>query len=547
MLIASWSNFFGANRQLTSRRLPDGIGVECSNLRPGFADLRGWKGAQTVVTTGGATPLISAYRMDRAVISDVAEWLQWTSDVDVVRSLVANDTSEEIYYTGDGAPKLTNMVLALPTASVPAASRPLGIPKPTVAMTATRLVVGTGASENRVYVDTFYSSTGRESAPGVPTSFVDLGGTTVTLSAFGSVPSGYPDVTIRRIYCSTDGGDFLLVAEQPASTATCVDSLGRGGVLQSGGRDDKPAWEEPPSNLSGLIGLWNGMIGGFFGKSWAVCEPYKPWAWPVLYQNAVFDDIVGTGKWLQNWLVLTTGQPYLVAGSAPASMNDQPMTFDQACASKRSIVSMGHGVCWASPRGLCYVGEGVAPTIITDGILSAEQWEAMSPSTMIASRYERFYACFYNDGSLKGFLIDPRNPTSIIDLTQGARGCYFDPISERLYLQDVGNVIRRFNHPSASALTVGFKTGSTRHPYPTNPGAAMLVANEPVSVVFTLFANLQQTNGTYVWTQVFQRTVTTGVPFTLPGGYLAQEFQVSVSTSGPLQGILLAEGMEDLA
>ena len=75
----------------------------------------------------------------------------------------------------------------------------------------------------------------------------------------------------------------------------------------------------------------------------------------------------------------------------------------------------------------------------------------------------------------------------------------------------------------------------------------MLVADEPVSVVFTLFANLQQTDGTYVWTQVFQRTATTGVPFTLPGGYLAQEFQVSVSTTGPLQGILLAEGMEDLA
>ena len=144
MLISGWSNFFGASQQLSGKRLPEGLGVNAVNLRPGFSDLRGWGSAGTVVTTGGATPLISAYRMNRALIDDTGTWIQWTMDVDVVRSLVANDSTEEIFYTGDGIPKRTDNVLGLPAAPSPAASRSLGVPKPTSAMTATLLVLAYG-------------------------------------------------------------------------------------------------------------------------------------------------------------------------------------------------------------------------------------------------------------------------------------------------------------------------------------------------------------------------------------------------------------------
>lgn len=543
MLIAAWTNFFGANLQISPKRLADGLGVNASNLRTGFADLRGWNAASTVVTTGGSPALISAYRMGRSTVSDTANWLQWTVDVDVVRSLIPTDTTEEIYFTGDGAPKRTDNVLGLPAAPGPAATRTLGIAAPTVAMTTADLVVGAGPSESRVYVDTFVNNQGRESAPGLSRAHTCLGGTTVSITALDPPPGGYPDINQRRIYCSTDGGDFLLVVEQAAGTTTATDNLARGAILQSGGDDNKPAWLEPPSSLRGLIGLWNGMIGGHFGKSRAVCVPYKPWAWPVEYQEAVFDDIVGSGRWLQNWLLLTNGDPVLVTGSSPESLNAQPLPFNWACRSKRSIYSFGHGVAWASQKGLAYMGQG-GPKMITEGILSPEQWEAMAPDTMIGTRMERYYVGFYNDGARKAFMVDPINPQGIIYLTQQANGVYYDKLSDRMYFQDTGNTIKRFGGGSAAAVT--FETGVVRHPSLTNPAYGMVIADSPISVVVTLWANVLQADQSHVWTQVFTGIVTTGEVFPLPSNYLSQEYQGQLVTTGAVQGLLIAEEAEDI-
>lgn len=543
MLIAAWSNFLGANLQLHPKRLPDGIGVSASNLRRGFADLRPWKAPATVVTTGGATPLISLYRMNRMVASDTATWLQWTMDVDVVRSLIPTDPTEEIYYTGDGFPKVTDNVIGLPAAPGPAAWRTLGIPKPPTAMaTPTINVAGTAPNETRVYVDTFINDRNRESAPGLAVTVVVAGGSTMNGTGLSGVPSGNHGIDRRRIYCSTDGGDFLLVVEQAATLTTWADNLARGEVLQSGGDTSKPAWLEPPTGLKGLIALWNNMIGGFVGKYVAVCVPGKPWAWPLEYQEVLHDDVVATGKWQSNWLVLTTSTPVLLRGG-PVLFDKQDAPLAQACIAKRSVVSFLHGVCWAGPSGLCYVGQGA--NIVTEGILSKEQWEALNPASIIGTRFERYYVGFYNDGQAKGFMIDPLNPQGIIWLTFGARGQFYDPISDRLYLQNTGNVIQRWNH--GSDLTASFKTNVVRHQCDVNPAFAMLVADVPVVVQFKLWANILQPNGARLWTLVVDQSVTTGEPFQLPSGYMAQDFQVQVDTTGALQGVMLAEAIEDFA
>lgn len=543
MLIAAWINFIGAVPKVTPRKLGDGFGVNASNLRLGFGDLRGWNASLYVQTTGGATPLKSMYRMNAAAISDTDYWLQWTTDVNVVRSLIASDTTEEIYYTGDGVPKRTNNVIGLPGAPGPAAWRTLGIPAPSSALTAAVLVAGGAPNETRVYVDTFVNDQGRESAPGLTYTIVVAGGSTMTLNAFAAAPGGYPDLTLRRIYVSTDGGEYQRVVEIAIATTTTTDALARGAVMQSGGDVDKPAWLMPPSTLSGLIGLHNGMIGGFFGKSYAVCEPNKPWAWPVEYQDVVFDDIVGTGKWLQNWLILTTAFPVLITGSSPLSLSQQPLPRNWACRSKRSIVSLGHGVVWASQNGLAYIGQN-GQAILTENILSTEQWAAMNPSTMFGSKLENYYVCFYNDGADKAFLIDPLNPTGIIYINPAARAAYYDNLSDRLYLSIAGNIVMRWGGGAAAPAT--FKTGIKRHPYPANPSHGMLVADEPVSAVVTVWANKLQAGGAYAWTVVFTGTVVSGQEFPMVGNYSAFEFQAEITTTGPVQGFLLAEDPMDL-
>ena len=86
-----------------------------------------------------------------------------------------------------------------------------------------------------------------------------------------------------------------------------------------------------------------------------------------------------------------------------------------------------------------------------------------------------------------------------------------------------------------------------RTPVEVNAGAAVAVADEPVDVDVEVWANVLQANRlSFQWTPVWQGTVQSGREFCLPGGYLSQEFQVKLTTTGPLQGFMLAEAIEDL-
>lgn len=78
----------------------------------------------------------SLYRFGQDTVSDNNYWFHWTSDVDVCRSQIAGDTSEWTFFTGDGGPKATYNSLALSGSSYPTATRPLGIPAPTAAASA---------------------------------------------------------------------------------------------------------------------------------------------------------------------------------------------------------------------------------------------------------------------------------------------------------------------------------------------------------------------------------------------------------------------------
>ena len=538
MLVLVAQNFIGANTEIQPKRLADGYGVECRNLRWGAVDLRPYNAPQLVYTLPAGTQRTSLYRLGRATASDTQYWLAWVNDVDVVRSLLADDPTERIYYTGDGEPRTTDTTLALAGEPYPTAYRKLGIPAPATQMGAALAVAGTGEDETRSYLDTFVSDRGEESAPmSNPRAIVVKGGSTVNLSSLAAVPTGSHGITLRRIYVST-GNDYQLTVEQAAASTTAVDNNVRSTVLPSGGATSRPAWLVPPTNLKGLIELWNGMIGGFVGKSLRVCEANRPWAWPIEYENLVTDPIVGTGKYLQNWVVLTTGNPRLFVGSSPLSMSEVPTGFGQACVSKRSIVSLDRGVCWAGKRGLCYIGAG-GERVVTRGIISETQWAAMNPATMHGQKFdEETYIGFYTDsadGLRKSFLIRPEAPQGFISLDAGAFGSYYDPIADRLFLLDSTNTIKKWD--SGAALDVTFRTGIKRMPMECNPGAAQVEATV-YPVTFKLWGD-----GVLRYT----KTVTDAEPFRLPGGYLAQEYQAEVKGAGPIQLVVVGGDVSDLA
>lgn len=544
MLIRALTRFLGAALEPHPKLLADGVGVDARNIRPGSGDMRPWNAADIVHTLPvGATQRLTIFNMPGVG----QNWLSWTTDVDVVRGLLADDPTYRIYYTGDGVPKSTDNVLGLATPPYPTAFRTLGVPRPVGVISLTISTAGTAPQqETRAYVETFVNDRGEESAPNAAPQLVDCNtDATITVGNLSPVPGGSHGITLRRLYVS-NGSDFRRFAEQPTATTTAVDNgTVRGDVLPSGGDIARPAWLEPPADLKGLINLWNGMVGGFAGKSVRICEVYKIWAWPIEYENLVPDNVVGTGTWDQKWLVLTTGAPRLFMGSSPGAMTEVPTKMKRSCRSKRGILSMGHGVAWPSEEGLAYVGQ-TDERLVTDGIFTPAQWQAMNPSTMTASRLRGWYRCSYTDslGARRSFIIDVLNPTGVIYLDQGDWGSFYDEATERLYLIDTGNVIRQWD--SGAPLTASFKDKITRLPLETNPGVARVIADGwPVQVTLWSERRNQQTGQTDV-VQRFDKSVTSGEPFKLPPGYLSQDFQPRLASAYPVQGLIVAEDVDDL-
>jgi hypothetical protein len=265
------------------------------------------------------------------------------------------------------------------------------------------------------------------------------------------------------------------------------------------------------------------------------CEAFVPYAWPVAYEILPLHSTpVALATFGQTLVVLTDGSPFLVTGGGPDAMDQQPMEFLQACVAPRSAVGMGHGVAWASPDGLAYVGSS-GPRMLTEGMMTRDDWQALVPSTIVGCMYERRYIGFYNDGSAKGFVLDPANPNGMYFLDFGVDALYLDDLQDALYVLN-GTSIGKWD--AGTLKTVTFKSKEFWLPKPMVGLACAQVTASAYPVTFKLYAD-----GVLKHTQ----TVANNNPFRLPGGYHAQMVQAEVSGTQAVQSIVLAHSMTEIA
>lgn len=533
------AGFNGANLALHPKLLAETVGVSSTNQWPGRGDLRPLCGPLNVATVPAGQGTI--YRLGKDVASDSATWLSWANIVYPVRGFIADDTSERTYYTGEGVAKWTDTVKVL------VSPRLLGVPAPAAAPT----VVASGGvsttTESRFYCATFVTDAGEESAPSPVSTQLDCKlDATVAISALSAAPAGNFGITLRRIYrtvSSTSGTEFFFLREIASSLTTTSDDLRAVGEVLA-----TTTWLTPPGAaqggalntiepvLSNLTGMWNGMMAGISGRTVRYCESYVPYAWPAAYETSFSEGTpVALATFGQNLLVLTTSRPRIVTGGSPDSLDDQPLEFRQACVAPRSVVSMGHGVVYACPDGLAYVGTS-GYRMLTQGLMMRDDWQALVPATMVGAQYEGNYIAFYNDGvSTKGLMIDPINPQGVYFLDFGYTASHLDDINDALYVLDGVNV-RKWN--KGSTLTTTFKSKEFRMPQPMPGFACAEVVAGSYPATFKLYAD-----GVLKHTQ----TVASRTSFRLPGGYHANDFQIEVSTSGTVQAVVMAHSMTELA
>lgn len=527
----AWTNFSGIRPRVDSRLLPDGSAQIADNVNTERGGLRPLEGVRDIMGLA-KNNVQTIYRFGQSLDSETQYWFHWNKDVDVIKGPIADDTSERTFWTGDGAPKYTTAQLGLEGENLPSGWRALGVAGPTTApiLTPTGDFDELDGSENRVYVYTFVSDHGEESIPSDPASVVIRDGQHVRLSAMETAAPNAAVVTHKRIY-RAQRGVYLLVAEIPVAEATYTDDKSSDSL---GEACPSMGWDMPPATMFSLTAGVGGVCAALDSAepySVLFCDPYHLHAWPRAYQQTVDYPTVGVGHFGQAYVVLTTGHPYILTGLHPKNLTMTPAKFYQPCVSKRSIVSTGGDVIWASPDGLVSLGTS-GELILTEDLFTPADWRALQPETMQGAWHEGWYVGSYDLGSGPvGFMFHP-NTREWIDLpTIRPTAMFRDTVGDALYLAQ-GNRIVKFRGGSDMAYT--WKGNKTTTPLSSFAYARVTCSQYPVQ--FTLHRDGEE---------VLSTMVRQDEPFRLPSG-LGRSWETTVSGSVPVLGIVLSTTGEDV-
>ncbi|HHP5355849.1 TPA: hypothetical protein ACSCXL_000292 [Aeromonas veronii] len=341
-------------------------------------------------------------------------WFAWNKVVEAMRSPIAQDEYQRVYYTDGEYPKVTHAQIATGGGNKPTAWYRLGVPAPGVPVGVSAITPPEGGKddditddETRYYVDTYVTAMGEEGPPGPASGKVSITipESTVTL-ALSPPQSQDNNITKRRIYRSVSGGglaDYLLVAELPIAQASFVDGLADG---ELGPTLETYDYAPPPATMRGLCQMANGMCAGFAGNSLYLCEPYLPYAWPEKYRLTTEHDIVAIAAIDTALVIGTKGYPYLAQGVSSSSVTNQKLShLPQACISARSMVAMDGVVLYASPDGLVGIGAS-GGQVVTEQVITRKQWRAMKPETLRAWHHEGKYVGLTDTHA---FIFDPKS------------------------------------------------------------------------------------------------------------------------------------------
>ena len=272
---------------------------------------------------------------------------------------------------------------------------------------------------NTAYVYTYVTVWGEESAPSPTTDNFDIDyifGDTVLLDGFllpADTDLNIDAIRIYRINSGTTSSSYQLIEEIVAdNSAQTIDAIAVGSytytdsTLEEDLGESIPStyWDTPPATLSGLITVFNGVLGGFVGNTLYLSNLYYPYAWPSANEIHFPADIVGIGFSMNLIAVLTEGNPYMLLGSDPSTLSKQPLPYPQPCKSKRSIVSTDRGVIYASNLGL-FLLTASGGQLLTKEHFTRQQWQALDLTNISATYYNGKYFAVYQ-GTSTGFIFN---------------------------------------------------------------------------------------------------------------------------------------------
>jgi len=418
-------------------------------------------------------------------------------------------------------------------------------------LTATGTTADLGTKETRVYTYTWVLKEAGmewESAPWTVTtmpSYDVYSDGSVTLTGF-EAPSvlnangwGPINGTLHyRIYRAVNGV-YLYVDEKPAPLTSYTDKKR---ADQLGEELPSLLWTPPPATLTGMINLPNGMVAGFFGRELHFCEPYRPFAWPDIYAQVVDYPVVGLGRMDTTLAVLTKGVPYFIQGSAPDVAVMVKSDIEQACVSKRSIVSMGGAVFYAAPDGLMMLSSS-GSDILTKDLMDRDTWQALTPSSIVAYGHDNKYVAFHPQTTIgghvvSGFVVDLKSKQFVRHNFQATCG-YNDLRTDQLYLVDGSGHLVKWD--SGTLVTDGVWRSKLFGLPQISGFACAQVEAETYPVGCRLYRD-----GVEVVTALTNDVVTSRTPWRLEAQQ-GRDWQIELDVKYEIYNVAVAQSMSEIA
>jgi len=537
--------FSGQAPKVYARLLPDDMAQVATNCRLDSGRLEPWKENSSSSITFATGSISAATKSIYKHSSSV--WIASNSEIDVARSPIAEDPHERIYITGgsSGFPQMT-------TAQIVGNSTyyRLGIPKPADLTSVTLSPAASGnvdteVPQSRSYIFTYVSYYGEEgvNCDAEAAQVVDVHTDQTVVLNFPPNPSGSYNLLKKRVYRTDANGTYRFVGDVGIATDTFSDAvldvnLGEEipTITFDAPADDVSA-DHPEGPMLGLVSMPNGIFAGFAGQTVFFSEAFQPHAYPDEYKLTVKSDIVALAPLNTGLLVLTKEKPAIIQGLDPSSMSMMEVDSSLSCVAKRSVVDMGEFVMYSSPDGLVMATEG-GLSLVTEQTFTRDQWQEYTPSSIVAFQWEGHYVAFYNNGTeSKGFIFDPRGgKNSFVKLDFYATAGFNDLESDSLYLVVGGSLVVFAEGSSNENFT--WRGKKFYNPRPINPAVAKVECDSySPNPTFKLYAD-----GELKHTQ----TVTNSNTFRLPSGYKANEFEIELSGSVPINEVCVYESSEEI-
>jgi hypothetical protein len=340
--------------------------------------------------------------------------------------------------------------------------------------------------------------------------------------------------------------------------------------------------------LVSLVSLPNGCLVGIAGNEICFSDPYLPYSWPLRNRytiSGVAVKLIAAGN---SVIVLTDSFPILFTGSDPEAMSPAVMQTYAPCISKRGVVDVGGGCMYPSFDGLWIAAPGRVEKL-TQKLYREEEWRAINPETFTAGFVDgQYYARYYDDEGLAfTWVFDTAENDSVVRVEQDTSFYFRNDVDGKLHLA-LGNRVFRWDDSPTAKYVSDWISADMQLPRPVNftiaqihapftevapPDESILQNNiaiyndidlvggalnadslletqingsalgqyetiPPDRVQFSLYAGGQI---------VYSKAITSSEPFRLPSGFLAEVYNIGLTTTIPLYSVTIANSVAELA